>query len=44
MDLSAWLHTDLEGNPRPQDGGYDLGVLEGIRWDLLLPLVMKSYP
>lgn len=41
-----WLTTDLEGNPRPEPGGsdYDIGAFEGVRCEVLLPLVLQNYP
>jgi hypothetical protein len=39
----VWLTVDLEGNPRPS-GAYDLGAFEGVRWDVTLPLVLRSFP
>ena len=35
-----WLVVDLEGNPRPPLGGYDLGAFE-LYWRVYLPLVRK---
>ena len=36
-----WLRVDLEGNPRPQDGAWDIGAFEGARWEVYLPLVLR---
>jgi hypothetical protein len=40
----SWLTTDLEGNPRPQGSGYDIGAFEGVRWDVFVPLALRNYP
>jgi hypothetical protein len=35
-----WLAVDLEGTPRPQESGYDLGAFEGVWWlRLFLPVI-----
>jgi hypothetical protein len=40
-----WLTVDLEGEPRPQVGGYDLGAFEGAEpWRVLLPLMLRQTP
>ncbi len=39
-----WLMTDLEGNPRPQGSGYDLGAFEGVQSNVFLPLALRNYP
>ncbi len=39
-----WLTDDLDGDSRPQGGGYDIGAYEGAQEEIFLPLVMRSYP
>jgi len=45
VGLDVGVTTDLEGHPRPHDGGYDLGAYEYGLWHwLYLPVVMKNHP
>jgi hypothetical protein len=38
-----WLTTDLDGNPRPKNGVYDIGAYEGAWQEVFLPLVLRNY-
>ena len=43
--VDAGVTTDIDGDFRPKEGGYDIGADEfGQQWDIYLPLVMKNYP
>jgi hypothetical protein len=37
-----WLTEDLDHNPRPLEADWDIGAFEGVRWDVLFPLVVKE--
>jgi hypothetical protein len=39
-----WIAVDLDGEPRPQGGGYDLGAYEGATpaWSIVLPVVVRN--
>jgi hypothetical protein len=37
-----WLTVDLDGTSRPQDGAYDLGAYESVRWNVFLPSVLRE--
>ncbi len=40
----AWLTTDLDGDSRPQGADYDIGADEFRKWQVYLPVVMRSHP
>jgi hypothetical protein len=43
--VNAGVNTDIDGEFRPKEGGYDIGADEfGQQWDIYLPLVVKNYP
>ena len=43
--VNAGVNTDMDGDNRPKESGYDIGADEfGQNWEIYLPLVVKSYP
>ncbi len=43
--VNAGVTTDIDGETRPKESGYDIGADEfGEQWDIYLPLMVKSYP
>jgi len=43
--VNAGVTTDIDGDFRPKEGGYDIGADEfGQQWNIYLPLVVKHYP
>ena len=43
--VNAGVTTDIDGETRPKESGYDIGADEfGQQWDIYLPVVVKNYP
>jgi hypothetical protein len=39
--VDAGIHVDVDGQPRPLLGGFDIGYDEYPLWSLLLPLLRR---
>ncbi|MEJ2261811.1 MAG: hypothetical protein P8X95_00095 [Anaerolineales bacterium] len=42
--VHAGVIGNVDGDPRPQDSGFDIGADEFKQWVVYLPLVLKNHP